>query len=58
MQPAHCVTYVAEDGDRYALVIKDHDDGTLDLLVADHNGAWGVHEKVPHGQPGEGVTWH
>ena len=58
MNAAHSVTYVAEDGDRYALVTKDHGDGTLDLLVADKNGAWGHMEKVPQGQPGEGVTWH
>lgn len=58
MNPAHSVTYTAEDGARYALVTKDHGDGTLDLLVADKDGAWQLHENVPQGQPGEGVTWH
>lgn len=58
MKPVMTVTYVAEDGPRFALVVGEHDNGNLDLAVMDHNGAWGRFENVPHGQPGDGATWH
>lgn len=59
---AQTVTYV-EDGEHYALVVKDNGGGFLDLLVKLPHG-WEVKKNVtrrdPPYDPGDNgnVTWH
>lgn len=63
---AQVVTYNGGAGkeNEYALVVKDHGEGNLNLLVFDQNGA-GTHRiSVPrrdpsdYGPEGGGHTWH
>lgn len=64
--PVEAVNFNAGEGkeSQFALVLKDHKGGTLDLLWVDDNGSWNAASHVPRREPadygpeGGGDTWH